>query len=107
MTISSGIAGTTVLGTVIGVGAGVGAESPLRGASGSVGPAAGQLPGSGSAPQHGQSLLASTAHDLPFTGVSHLMMMISIALIMIMAGVLILGVTRRRGLHAMDGSPLP
>lgn len=52
------------------------------------------------------SLVAQSAQTLAFTGASHTMLLITVAILMILAGVLLNGLSRRHGGLAVGG-PAP
>ncbi len=93
-TSTGAICGTTVLGTVIGTGV-TNADAPAEVLGVKlVGPA---LPATQSL---GERVLSSDlAQSLPFTGTSHLQLMVMIALTLLVAGVLAVGLARR---HTAD-----
>lgn len=48
-------------------------------------------------------LVAQSAETLAFTGASHTMLMVTVAVLMIVAGLLLNGLSRRHGGFAADG----
>jgi hypothetical protein len=75
---STSVGGTTVVGVIVGAGAGTGGAGLDTPAAAS-----------------GRGFVSGALHQLPFTGVDHLMLLVSISTFCLMAGVLLVGYGRR------------
>lgn len=91
MTVSAGVGGGSVVGVVLGGGAVAHGGGAFTGGGGAV------TGNSASAPER----VADVVRTLPFTGASHLELLIAIALVLLVVGSLAVGLSRRAGDDAL------